>query len=365
MTDRTVYDVCIVGAGACGAMIAAHLSRADFKVCVIEAGPRWVPERDFVADDRLGKHLMFPSTTEATGTAPLGVAGGMGLGGGTVNYRGASYRLLPSDFDLRSREGIADDWPLSYDELAPYYLQAERELNVSGDHVSPWGPPREPFPCPPLAANCNGEAIANGFRKLGLSYLAIPYATVSKPVDGQPACVYCGFCIAGCPINAKSSTLVTHVPIADRYGCEFRTESFASRVEVDSNGRVDGVCYFDRDGAQHKVHARAVVLSAFAIETPRLLLNSATTGHPDGLANSSGLVGRYLQGHTSRLTYARFPYPIDRHKGLGGYHCRDFYETNPRDDYKRGFTLMASVGGSMARARSGASSRSYLVSPSR
>lgn len=334
-------DVCIIGAGAAGAMIAANLAESGVRVVVLEAGPRWTPEKDFENGD--GRHLLFRSATRNSGNAAFGMMQSTGLGGGTINYRGASFRMRPEDFIVEGVEGAR--WPFTYQELEPYYERAEREIGISGAADDPWLPPRAPYPMEPLATNCNAEALKVGFAALGMRVRSTPYAVNSTPHDGRAACRYCGFCISGCPIDARNGTHVTHVPRAERAGAKFLTECFASRIATGPDGLVTGVEYFDDSGVEHFQRAATVVVSAFTMETPRILLNSNSPQHPDGLANSSGTVGRYIQGHTSRAVWGRFPQRIDRHRGLGGVSTRDFNTLDSSTGLRGGFTILASVGG--------------------
>ncbi len=230
------------------------------------------------------------------------------------------------------------DWPISYQELEPYYTKVEWEVGVSGlASASPFDPPRsKPYPMPPLPVKSSGVLMERGARKLGLHPFPAPMAIVSQPYRGRPACVNCGFCIGfGCEVRAKSSSLYTMIPEAEATGkCEIRSESYVFRVETDAGGRATGVQYFDAGKRQHFQKARAVVLSANGAETARLLLNSKSNRFPNGLANSSGMVGKHLMFNQGAGVHAMFEHELNEYKSVQVTRVlHDFYDTDP----KRGF----------------------------
>ena len=225
------------------------------------------------------------------------------VGGGSVHFTGNYWRFHEIDFTEGSRTGpvpgaALDDWPITYAELEPYYTKAEWELGVSGQAgLNPKEPPRSrPYPLPPLPIKSLGVIAERAALKLGWTAAPSPMAILSQPYRGRAACVHCGFCESfGCEMRAKSSSLVTVIPAAVRTGrCEIRPQSYVRKIETDRRGRVIGAVYFDTGGREHLQRARAVVVCANGAETPRLLLMSKSNRFPDGLANSSGLVGRHL-----------------------------------------------------------------------
>ncbi|MBA3778107.1 MAG: GMC family oxidoreductase [Chloroflexi bacterium] len=282
------------------------------------------------------------------GDDPIRLAGnvtGKGVGGSTVHYAMYALRMHRSDFEVRSRHGLAADWPLRYEDLAPYYEDVERELGIAGPLDWPWDPPRRgAHPYRPHRLNGVGEIMAEGCERLGIRWRPGPIATLSAPMGKRPPCVYRGWCIFGCSTEAKSSTLVTYVRKAVAAGADVRPNSMAFRVNLDARGRARSVSYFRPDGRggwrEEEQEASVVIVSAYSIETPRLLLMSAGPGHPDGLANGSGLVGRNLMVHSSHMVFGRFPEPVRQYKAPpASTISQDFYESNPSNDYVRGYSI--------------------------
>jgi choline dehydrogenase-like flavoprotein len=244
-----------------------------------------------------------------------------------------------NDFRERSLYGAhaaLADWPISYADLEPYYTKAEWELGVSGE-PGPFDPPRsKPYPLPPLPPKSGGVVFARGARKLGLHPQRAPMAILSQPYDGRQACQHCGFCLGyQCEYEAKSSAFSALIPKAIATGrCEIRADSYAFRVELNPAGRATGVRYYDKARKEQVQRARAVILCANGAETPRLLLMSASSQFPDGVANSSGLVGKHLMFNSFSSATATFAEPLNEWKGTGCSHIlHDFHEM----DTKRGF----------------------------
>jgi choline dehydrogenase-like flavoprotein len=347
-------DVLIIGAGAAGSVLAKELAEAGFRVVVLEAGPHWVPERDFVSDEKGARALYWTDPRVTAGGDPIELGGnvtGKGVGGSTVHFTMVALRMHESDFMVRTLDGVADDWPLRYEDLAPYYRRVEEELCIGGPISWPWGPPRDtryhgistyPFRQHPL--NAVGELFGQGCEHLGIRWAPAPLATLSARKGDRPSCVYRGWCNYGCSTNAKSSALVTFIPKALRAGAEVRANCMATRINLDDAGRAVSVNYVRTDGEGRHVEeqqtAELIVVSAYAIESPRLLLNSAQAGHPNGLANSSGLVGKRLMIHAAHVVYGRFPKPVYPYKAPPAVALtQDFYETDPARDYVRGYTI--------------------------
>lgn len=345
---RPAVDVLIVGAGAAGGVLAKELAEANIGVVVLEAGPHWSPERDFVSDELGARQLYWREPRVTAGTDPIELGAnvtGRGVGGSTVHYSMVALRMHESDFHVRSLDGVADDWPISYDDLEPHYEAVERELGISGPVTWPWAPRRRgPYPYREHPLNGVAQLFASGCEGIGVRWAPAPLATISAPKEGRPPCVYRGFCIYGCSTNAKSSTLVTYIPKAIAAGADIRADCTATRINLDERGRARSVTYLrtTEDGrrVEEEQAASVVVVAGYSIETPRLLLLSAQAGHPDGLANSSGLVGRRLMVHASHIAYGRFAELVYQYKGPPTLALsQDFYETDAGRDFARGFTI--------------------------
>jgi choline dehydrogenase-like flavoprotein len=265
------------------------------------------------------------------------------IGGGTVTYGGSSWRHLPWEFNEASTVGpIAGtgmaDWPITYDELEPYYTQAEWEMGIAGLRMnSPFmAPMSKDYPVPPVPLKASGALLKTAASKLGLTVAPGPLAIITKPYMGRAECVNCGMCSGfGCQVRARSSSAVTMLPIAQRTGrCEIRANSYVREVTTDSSGRVTGVIYFDAQRREVAQKAKAVVVSANASETPRLLLLSKSARFPNGLANSNGLVGKYLMLGNGASASGLFDHPLNEYKGMvSGAAIVDYVPSDP----KRGF----------------------------
>ncbi len=341
--ESEVVDYVIVGCGSAGGVLLQRLSRAGFNVVVLEAGPFWDTERDWVSDESGSHELYWEDTRVTGGKNPLAFGAnnsGKGVGGGSVHWAAFTPRLHPSDFEVYTRDGVGVDWPIDYDIIRPYYEQLEIEMPVAGPAYYPWGHPHG-YAYGPHPMGGVGNALIKGCTALNIPVsIGGPVAILSGSHGDRPHCIYRGFCIQGCKVGAKASTLVTHVPDAVKSGAEVRDHSMVSRVELGKNNRVTGVHYFDRHGNTHFQRAKAVIISGYAIETPRLLLNSACPGYEDGLANSSGTVGRYLMAQAGNVVLGRFDQPVRMYKAPPAHALtEEFYETDPRNDFARGFAI--------------------------
>jgi choline dehydrogenase-like flavoprotein len=336
-TERV--DFTIVGSGAAGGVIARELAQAGLSVVLLEQGPRLTPA-DFEHDEL--KYWFLSGITNdpvrnpqtfrndpaskaelATLRPPLSYA--RTVGGASLHYTANYWRFHPIDFNERSVLGAIagtgfDDWPIDYAELEPYYTKVEWEVGVSGlAGASPFDPPRtRPFPMPPLPVKSSGVLFERGARALGMHPFPAPMAINSIPYRGRPACVHCGFCHGfACEVMAKASTLTTTIPEAEATRrCELRSDSYVVRIETDAHGRASGVNYFDGHGHEHFQRSRAVVVCANGAETPRLLLMSANGKFPQGLANSSGLVGKYLMFNYTARVGAVFEHELNEYKSV-------------------------------------------------
>lgn len=342
--DSDAVDFAIVGAGAGGATLACKLAEAGFSVVVLEAGPFWRPLEDFASDEEAQQQLYWLEERLTGGADPIALGGnnsGWGVGGSTVHFSMISLRLRPEWFRARSLLGYGVDWPLGYDELAPYYEEAERALAIAGPLRYPWGPPRRRYPYRQHELNAAGLVLARGAERMGVGWSAVPLATVSAPRGKSPPCVYRGFCNFGCSTNAKQSALVVWIPRALRAGAEVRDLAMAGRIELDENGLAKGV-HYRRGEAWRFQRARNVVVAGYAIETPRLLLNSACARFPQGLANGSGLVGTHLTTHAGPGVWARFDQEIRWNKGPPNMAvCEHWNYTDDGKDFDGGYAFMS------------------------
>lgn len=339
-------DVCIVGAGAAGGVLAYELSKAGLKVVVIEAGPFWNPQSDFASDELSMRKLGWQDTRIVSGKNPLQLGhnnSGKGVGGGTTHFTGVFLRFHDSDFKTKTVDGVGDDWPITYNDIEPYYSKVEKEIAVSGPKHFPWGSFSGPYPYPerePISSN--SQLFRMGCDNLGIPSVVAPLAINSAPFDGRPPCINRGFCNQGCMPNAKFSTLVHHIPKAIQLGAEIITDSMVTQVLTNQDGsRVTGVTFVN-NGVTYEQKAKVVILSNFVIETPRLLLHSATPQHPNGLANSSGWVGKAIMPHSSHDLYGKYEQEVRLYKGTPVLALtQEFYKTDKNRGFARGYTLAA------------------------
>jgi choline dehydrogenase-like flavoprotein len=336
-------DYCIVGVGAAGGVLLQRLARAGFRVVGLEAGPFWDTERDWVSDEAGSHHLYWTDPRVVGGSDPLALGAnnsGRGVGGGSVHWAAFTPRFHPSDFRIYSEDGVGVDWPIDYEELQPYYELLEREMPVAGPAYFPWGHPHG-YTYGPHPMGAIGDVLIRGCTKLGIGVsVGGPVAILSGSHGDRPHCIYRGFCIQGCKVGAKQSTLITHVPDGIEQGAEVRDNCMAARIALGKNGRVTGVVYFDPDGRECEQRARAVIVCGYAIETPRLLLNSACRGFEQGLANSSGVLGRYLMAQAGNVVLGRFADLVRMYKAPPAHAMtEEFYETDPRRGFARGFAI--------------------------
>lgn len=329
-----LVDAVIVGAGGGGGVVASELSRAGWRVVLLERGREQSfaetghfelrSQRTTVLGNAFGpddaRHLRVRQTDSGDWVKVLPSEGGYNnvaatVGGGTLSYGAMAWRFLPKDFRMRTTYGAPtgstlEDWPISYDDLEPYYEKAEWEIGVSGKAgANPFeGPRRKPYPMPALPFNREASLLAPAARKIGMHPFPIPMAINSIPYAGRSACIQCPHCVGfRCEVDAKGSTAATVIPRALATGhCELRTDCVVSEVLTDSKGRARGVAYFDREGKRVEQLARVVVLAASATETARLLLLSRSRLHPRGLGNRYDWVGRNLQGHAYSGAFGLF-----------------------------------------------------------
>jgi choline dehydrogenase-like flavoprotein len=348
-------DFVIIGSGAAGGILAKELSTNGFRVVVLEQGP-YLTESDFThnevevfAQDKLTNHAKlqpnsFRKTPEEKAKPQRALLYGRCVGGTSVHFTANYWRFHEIDFIERSKIGAIPgtgfaDWPITYADLEPYYTRVEWEIGVSGlADASPFDPPRsKPYPMPPLPVKSSGVLFERAARKLSWHAFPAPMAILSQPRPGRSACINCGFCFGfGCEVGAKSSSLATAIRAAERTGrCEIRPNSYVHRIETDARGRAVAAVYFDEKRDTHLQRARAIIVCANGAETPRLLLLSANKQFPNGLANSSGLVGKYLMLNGNGVVTALYEHPLNDYKGFCVSRVlHDFYEL---DAQKVGF----------------------------
>jgi choline dehydrogenase-like flavoprotein len=349
-------DAVVVGSGAAGAALTWRLAERGVRVVCLEQGD-WI-SRDSLPSSKPDVETFlrrgaasfspnarrlpqdYPVSTE--GISPSQVVMFNGVGGSTIHWEGHFPRFHPSDFRVRSLDGVAADWPLRYEDLEPYYDINDRMMGVSGLAGDPANPPRAPRPFPPIGLGKRGEAVARGFEKLGWHWWPSDNAILSRDSGDRRACDGRGRCNFGCPRKARASVDLTYWPKAVTAGAEVRTWARAREITLDTRGHARGVLYHDRSGALHEQLGRVVVICCNGVGTPRLLLHSRSRLFPDGLANSSGLVGRNYMAHPSGYVEGIFSERLDGHSGFTSNPCfsQEFYETDERRGFVRGYSLV-------------------------
>lgn len=311
-----------MGAGAAGSLLAARLAAAGRSVVVLDAGPAW-RLTDLRSSQIWARRLKWGGPPVlAAGASPVGhaMATGWGLGGAALHHYAGWPRLQPADFRMRSDHGQGLDWPIGYDDLRPHYDRVQAEVGLSGDAAREvWRPPGDPYPMPPMPHWAQGRLLAAGFEKLGLRVAPAPMAVNSVDHQGRPACLFDGWCDAGCPTGALANPLVVHQPAARRAGAEFRAGAAVTRIEM-AGGRADALRYRDLAGAEHVQPADLVILGGAAVQNARLLLHS-------GVGNRSGMVGHCFTMHAIANAHGLFAEETECHLGLsaGTLTCQDDY----------------------------------------
>lgn len=337
-------DAVVIGTGAGGAPLMASLAKAGLKVVALEAGRHWQPPKDFATDEPAQSPLFWTDERLSAGRDPVHFGNnnsGIGVGGSTLHFTAYVPRAQPDDFELYRHFGAGRDWPISYDDLEPYYEAAEQFIGVSGPAHYPWGGVhRKPYPLPPLPINGAGQLMQRGCERLGIRTSAAPNAALSQPyyqegVGQRNACTNRGFCQAGCNNGAKGSMDVTYIPYALHHGAEVRANSFVTGFEKNEHGRISGVIYH-RNGVEERQKCRYVFLCAGAVESPRLLLIN-------DMANSSGQVGKNFMAHTGMQLWGQFDEAVYPHKGIPGAIISEDMHRPGDADFAGGY-LLQSIG---------------------
>jgi len=358
MNSNGRADVLVIGSGAAGAAVTKRLAELGTQVVCLEQGdwrrPSDYPSSgsDFEAQMRRPQFSFSPNNRKRPEDYPVLSAGNNppeiemvnGVGGTTVHWNAQFLRLHPSDFCVQTLDGIAQNWPIRYKDLKLYYEANEREMGVSGLVGDPANPTQS-FPLPPLPTGHAARIAAKGFNRLGWHWWVAPLGILSRPYDGRAACDFNGQGWYGCGTEAIASTDVTYWPKALRTGAVLKTRARVREITLDTDGRARGAVYYDSQGNLHEQRARVVVVCANGIGTPRLLLNSKSKLFPNGLANSSGLVGKGLMLHAGRSVRGIFPDCTgDYHSGIAPLYSQQFYEADAKRNFARGYTLL--IGGS-------------------
>jgi choline dehydrogenase-like flavoprotein len=338
--DSDEVDIAIVGCGAGGGVLAQRLARSGWSVVAFDAGPFWDPDADWVSDEFGSHHLYWTEPRVIAGDDPVPLGSnnsGRGVGGSMVHFAGYVPRFHPSDFQTYTLDGVGADWPIRYEELRDYYRLIEEELPAAGQHW-PWGDPHG-YPHSAHPTGGNGEVFLRGALAAGIEARVGPVAIPNGRFGNRPHCIYRGWCLQGCKVNAKASPLITHVPDALAHGAEVRANCMVSRVLLGDDGLASGVEYL-RDGVTRFQRAKVVAVAGYSIETPRLLLNSANARFPDGLCNDYDLVGRYVMVQGAPQTSGRFRDEVRAYKAPPPeVTSEEFYETDPTKPYKRGYAI--------------------------
>ncbi len=319
---NTETEVVIVGAGAAGSVYAAILAEAGKSVTVLEGGPPW-QLTDLYSSQLWARRLKWtePHVEQGEGDSLwVNFNAGRGYGGAALHHFGVWPRFHEDDFKESSLYGKGIDWPIEYQDLRSFYDRVQADIGIAGDaKVEIWRPEGDPYPLPPVPRFAQGELLKKGFEARDLHVAPVPVAVLTQPYKGRSPCIWDGWCEAGCPIGALGNPLVEYIPRAEQAGAVLQPHSHVTRLLMSKNGRrTTGVEYFDAQGERHELHAEFVVLSAFGIENVRILLNSTSDRHPDGLANSSGLVGSYVMSHASAGLFGLFDAETQNHLGLTG-----------------------------------------------
>src|ERR1700758_692580 len=344
-------DVLIIGSGASGGAVAWSLAETKRHILCLEQGDLMKPSeypssgRDWEAR-QLGEFHYSPNRRAREtdypindNNSPIKIANFNGVGGGTVLYAGRYPRFHPSDFRVRTLDGVADDWPIDYRALEPWYAENDRMTGVSGLAGDPAYPPKHPM-MPPLPLGKSGATLARGLNKLGWHWWPSDSAIASTDYEGRAKCINLAHCTSGCAQGAKASTDITYWPAAIRAGVELRTRCRVREITVNEHGMASGAIYYDADGKEQFQPAEVVIMACNGVGTPRMLLNSVSGRFPNGLANSSGLVGKNLMFHPYAQVYGYVEEPLDSNRAPPTcLWSKEFYDTDLSRGFVRGYGI--------------------------
>ena len=346
-------DVVVIGAGPSGGIVTYYLAQAGLNVICLEQGS-WVNPGDYPGNKPEWELLTQsqwshdPNTRALPADYPLNVDESdmwpvmyNAVGGSTIFFGAEWPRLTPSDFRVRTLDGVADDWPITYEELAPYYDEIDQFIGVSGVGGDPAYPDGLDYPLPPLPIGKVGMRAAQGANKLGWHWWPGTNAIPSQTFKNMSACARWGVCEWGCPESAKASSDVAWWPHAMRSGATLITGARARRIDTGPDGRATAVLWLDRDGTEHRTHTNAVIMCANGVGTSRLLLMSDSASHPNGLGNSSGLVGKNLMLHPCSSVTGFYDDDLESYRGPAGQlvSSMEFHETRAEHDFVRGIKM--------------------------
>ena len=353
MTRNDPIDVLIIGAGASGAAIAWSLLETRMRILCLEQGDH-LADRDYPSrrdDYELARYAEFscdPNVRQLKQDYPINAADSCitpvnwnGVGGSTINFLGHWPRMRPSDFRTRTLDGVADDWPVDYHTLAPFYDMNDRNIGASGLAGNPAYPDYAP-PNPPIPMGVLGQTLAHGFNEKGWHWWPSDVAILSRDDDGRQKCVNAGTCDLGCAAGAKGGANFTYWPMLEGAGVELRTNARVREILVDeTTGLATGVLYHGADGQVYEQRAEMVIMACNGVGTPRMLLNSTSKLFPDGLANRSGKVGKNLMFHPLTGVAGVFDEPMKGHEGpmACSILSQEFYESDPSRGFVRGYGL--------------------------
>jgi choline dehydrogenase-like flavoprotein len=354
-------DVLIIGGGPSGAAMAWSLADTKMRILCLEQG-EWPKSDDFPSNGmdwearQQGDFSINPNVRKNPAdypindtNSPIKIANFNGVGGGTVLYAAHFPRLLPSDFKVHSQDNIADDWPISYRTLEPFYALNDRIMGTSSLSGDPAYPPKDQI-LPPLPLGKTGEKFGKAMNKLGWHWWPSDAAILTKEYEGRAPCINLGQCLSGCAQGAKGSADLAYWPEALRARVELKTGCRVSRIESDEDDRATGAYYFDQNGTEIFQPAEIVILACNGIGTPRILLNSMSANFPNGLANSSGLVGKNLMLHPYAKVWGEFDEDLDGHRGPPiCLWSMQFYETDKNRGFARGYSYQFVRGQGPAR----------------
>jgi choline dehydrogenase-like flavoprotein len=333
-------DAVVVGSGAAGSLVAAKLAASGKKVVILESGRSVEPE-DMISSDIYARWLHWGGDMAALQlTPPVTIrtyfSSGSQTGGTAAHHYAAWFRLHEEDFHMKSTFGQGNDWPIAYDDLRPFYDRIQEEVGMAGDaKAEVWRPAGAPYPMPGLPAFPAAQVLKRGFDKLGLRTAPLPVAINTSDYKGRPTCLYDGWCDAGCPTGALVNPQTVYLREAFTHGATLFNNARVTRVLTTADGkRATGVEYVDAKGAMQVQRADLVVLAALT-QNPRIMFNSATDAHPNGLSNRNGMVGKYILVHPTLNVYGLFEDETDPYQGvsIGLMVSQDDYEKDPKKGY--------------------------------